>query len=278
MSDTPCIHLFIVASESDSIDSPCNSFLGDDLRAITSKKTLDRIMVDRESMIKSRAIVSEKEQQLRSRNEAHCMSLINKDESDGQSQRRQSSLEIKRTLDHQVQWKRTKASAMASQLQREEQEELRHLALLEQKARESAKGSKEKANKDGEELLNATRLRAKKSELRREEERKQNLLLLQHAGSLGLKKIQADLARKQVDKDASSEYANFLRKEALMEEEQGKALNRIRDAESSRITQLNDDKCMAESEMKRRWMEEVSAARHNLPALTQPRIPYHLFP
>lgn len=233
----------------------------DDLRAIDSKATLDRIMIDRELMIKSRAILKEEERQLRSQNEAHYMSLINKDESEGQSQRRQSSLEIKRTLDCQVQKKRTEDETAMTQRRHEEQDELRRLAHLEQKAQESARLAKEKASEDGEDMLNAMQQRARKAETRREEEKKQNLILLQHASSLGLERMRAERTRKQGDRDAAAEYVRFLQEEAKLEEEKEKALDVIREAESRRITQLNDNKLTAEAETKRRWRAQVDITR-----------------
>mmetsp|Transcript_7779 Transcript_7779/g.13995 ORF Transcript_7779/g.13995 Transcript_7779/m.13995 type:complete len:472 (+) Transcript_7779:388-1803(+) len=234
----------------------------DDLRAIDSKATLDRIMIDREMMIKSKRIIEEQEQQQRSQNEAHCMSLINnKDESDGQCQRRQSSLEIKRALDHQVQWKRTKAESMTKQLHHEEQEELRLLALLESQARESSKESMEKARRGGGEMLQETRLHAKEETRLRAKEREQNVILLQHALNMERRQIQVEQAKKEVGKEAASEYVQCLREEAKLDEKENAHVNRIRDAESERITKLNDDKLMAEAEMKRRWMEEVDITR-----------------
>ena len=62
----------------------------DDLRAFDSKATLDRIVKDRESMIEIRRITAE--ENASSQNDVDVMSLISRDESDEQSQRRRSNL------------------------------------------------------------------------------------------------------------------------------------------------------------------------------------------
>jgi len=231
----------------------------DDLRAIDSKATLDRIMIDRELMIQNKR--ANEAQQPKHPNEAHCMSLINKDESDGHSQRRQSSLEIKKALDHQVQWKRTKADSMTKQQQRDEEEELRQLALLEYQARVSSKESIDKAKRDGKEMLQETRARANERESRQDTEKKQNLILLQHALDMERRQIQAEQAKKDLGKGITSEHLRCLREERKLEEKENADVNRIRDAESERITKLNDDKMVAEAEMRRRWIEEVGITR-----------------
>jgi len=233
----------------------------DDLRAIDSKATLDRIVGDRESMIKSKRILEEQEQKQNSQNDANCMSLINKEDDDGQSQRRQSSIEVKRALDHQVQWKIAQAESIAKQTQRGEQEKLRHLAYLEQRAQESAKQAIEQAKRGGDEMLQETRLRAKQREAEQELEKKQNLILLQHALDSERRQIEQEQAKKELGKEFAQEYVQCLREQAKLEEKENAHANEIRDAESDRITRLNDEKIRAEAEMKRRWMGEVNITR-----------------
>ena len=232
----------------------------DDLRTIESTATLDRITADRAAMVQSRAVLKEKERQLRSQNEAEHMSLINKDESEEQARRRRASLDIKRTLDLQVERKKSEAETRAAQRQREEREELRRLARLEQEARDAARRSKDKATKDGEGLLSAMRLRAQNAEARGEEEKEQNLILLRHASTLGSKKERAEEVRKRADRDAAADYARFLQEEATLEEEKERTLDRIRAAETRRITQRNDEKLAANAEMKRQWRTQVRTA------------------
>ena len=230
----------------------------DDLRAFDSKATLDRIVKDRECMIRRR------DTEARNRvkqDESEAMSLIHKDESDDQSRRRRANLEFKMALDHQLEWKRSRAESISRQTQLEEREELRELAALEREAKEYAKESIEKARRDGEDLLRETRARAEVSESRQDMERKQNLILLQHALDNEQGQIQAEQAKKEVGKDLASEYIQCLRQQMKLEENESEHLNSIRKGELERLARVNDDKIATESDTRRRWMEDVDTSR-----------------
>ena len=151
----------------------------DDLRAFDSKATLDRIVKDRESMIEIRRITAE--ENASSQNDVDVMSLISRDESDEQSQRRRSNLEFKRALDHQVQWKNTRDESTTKQKQQEEQEQLQNLALLERQTRESAREKGERNRMRGRDMLHETRLRVRDEEEKEERQRTENRILLRHA-------------------------------------------------------------------------------------------------
>ncbi|KAL7547374.1 hypothetical protein ACHAWF_015266 [Thalassiosira exigua] len=231
----------------------------DDLRVFDSKATLDRIVKDRQSMIENNKL--DEARQGQSKNEVAAMSLITKDESDEQSQRRQSSLAFKTALDHQVEWKRSLAESTMKQTQREDQEELQMLAMLEKRAQEAAKIETEKAKMRGRDMLQETKVRAKNMEEQQRSGRGQNRLLLQHAIETEKQQIAAERAKKSVGKEAASEYVQCLQDQARLEEKENEHVNRIRDAELRRIAKANDDKIKAEAEMKRRWMEEMDITR-----------------
>ncbi|KAL7543917.1 hypothetical protein ACHAXR_013296 [Thalassiosira sp. AJA248-18] len=233
----------------------------DDLRAIESKSTLDRIVTDRERMIKIKRMNEEHQPPLQK--ETSAMSLINKDESHDHIQRRQSNLDFTRALEHQVQWKRSQVESMTMQKQHEEQAQLRHLAMLEKRAMESAKASVAQKYSCGQETLKETRLRATYAEERQRIEKSQNLLLLQHAldREQQQQQILAEKVKQEMGKGAASEYVQCLREEAKIEEKERENVNRIRDEELKHIAAQNDDKMHSEIEARRRWQEEVDITR-----------------
>lgn len=233
----------------------------DDIRGFDSAATLDRITKDRELMIKNKKIIEEQKQQRSPRNEIAATSLIQKDESVDHSQRKHDSLEIKRTLDHQVECKRSQAESLTRHTQLEEQEQLRQLAILEQQARERNTQSIEKARQGGDEILQKSRLRAKEREVRNDMERTQNLILLNHAMDIERKQIQAEQAKKEGGKEAATEYVQCIRHQAEFEEKENEHINRIRSTQQERLQKINDDKMLAEREMKRRWMADVDISR-----------------
>jgi len=223
----------------------------DELRAIDSKATLDRMRKDQEAMIKNKTVSVEQEPRF-------ATSLINKDESNEQARRRQASLEMKLALDRQVQWKKEQIEDMTRKRQLEEKEQLRQLATLEEKARQSGKEAIEEARKNGEKMQQDLRLRAMEREKRKAMELEQNRILLQHVLDTERNRIQMEQAKRHVGKDAASKEEWLRGEEAIKDEKVNDHIDETRKNQSDRLVKVNDDRMAAEADAKRRWMQEVS--------------------
>ncbi|KAL3788845.1 hypothetical protein ACHAW5_009202 [Stephanodiscus triporus] len=226
----------------------------DELRAIDSKATLDRMRKDQDAMIKNKTVSVEQEPRF-------ATSLINKDESNEQARRRQASLEMKLALDRQVQWKKEQIEDMTRKRQLEEKEQLRQLAMLEEKARQSGKEAIEEARKNGEKMQQDLRLRAMEREKRKAMELEQNRILLQHVLDTERNRIQMEQAQRHVGKDAASKEEWLRGEEAIKDEKVNDHIDETRKNQSDRLVKVNDDRMAAEADAKRRWMQEVDASR-----------------
>lgn len=170
----------------------------DDLRALESQATLDRIVKDREQQIIENK--RKKDSVALVQNESQC-SLINKDETLELSQRKKSSLDFRRALDQQVQWKASLAESAAQQKQEEEKGTLGHLANLEQQALFEQAQRLEQAKRKGQDLLQETMLRANDKDTNKVLQRQQNLLLLEHAMEIERQQIVAEEEKKAFGKE-----------------------------------------------------------------------------
>ena len=170
----------------------------DDLRALESQATLDRIVKDREQQIIENK--RKKDSVALVQNESQC-SLINKDETLELSQRKKSSLDFRRALDQQVQWKASLAESAAQQKQEEEKGTLGHLANLEQQALFEQAQRLEQAKRKGQDLLQETMLRANDKDTNKVLQRQQNLLLLEHAMEIERQQIAAEEEKKAFGKE-----------------------------------------------------------------------------
>ena len=225
----------------------------DELREFDSKATLDRVRKDQEAMTKNKRVSTEQEQP------RFATSLINKDESNEQAHRRQASFELKLALERQVEWKNAQVEDMKRKRQLEEKEQLRQLAMLEEKARQTEKGAIAKARRNGEEMLRDLRLREMEREKRKATELEQNRILLQHALDSERSRIQMEQAKKHVGKVAASKEVRSMRgEEATRDEKMNTRIDETRRNQSDRIAKISDDKMAAEADSKRRWMQEVS--------------------
>ena len=225
----------------------------DELREFDSKATLDRVRKDQEAMTKNKRVSAEQEQP------RFATSLINKDESNEQAHRRQASFELKLALERQVEWKNAQVEDMKRKRQLEEKEQLRQLAMLEEKARQTEKGAIAKARRNGEEMLRDLRLREMEREKRKATELEQNRILLQHALDSERSRIQMEQAKKHVGKVAASKEVRSMRgEEATRDEKMNTRIDETRRNQSDRIAKISDDKMAAEADSKRRWMQEVS--------------------
>jgi hypothetical protein len=223
----------------------------DELRAFDSKVTLDRVRRDQEAMIKNKKVGAEQEPRF-------ATSLINKDESNEQAHRRQASFELKLALERQVEWKKAQVEDMKMKRQLEEKEQLRQLAMLEEKARRAEKDAIEKARRNGEDMLRDLRLREIEREKRKATELEQNKILLQHALDSERNRIQMEKAKKQLGKVPAPKDECSRGEEATQDKMMNDHIDETRRNQSDRIAKISDDKMAAEAESKRRWMQEVS--------------------
>ena len=181
-------------------------------------------------MIKSKRKHEEELLASQSEGEDGAMCLISKDEDVEQSKRRQSSLEFKRALDHQVELRRKHVESVSERTQEEEQEQLRQLAILDRRAKESTQESLDKVHKQGQELLEDKEGRRQQLEKEQKCCKVQNMILLQHALDLERRQLQAEQIKRDQGKNAAFEYVQCLREQAKVEAENTEHVNRIRDA------------------------------------------------
>eukprot|EP00804_Cyclotella_cryptica_P023472 CCRYP_012132-RA/>CCRYP_012132-RA protein AED:0.30 eAED:0.30 QI:0/-1/0/1/-1/1/1/0/464 len=232
----------------------------DDLRAIDSKATLDRLTEDRKLIMKTKAALSQQDR-IDDCGTSHSTSFLQDGRDDGNDQRRQRNVETKQALDKQLQWKREQEAAVVAQRQREEEEQLRHLAHLEQKAKESQEKLMQKSKKEGEDMYKETLQRAEVRERRRRMERDRDFTLLQHALEIERNQIAAEKAKKEEGKDVATEYVQCLREQMKQEANERQQVNAIREEASEKIFKKNDEKLMADAARRRQWMEEVKVSR-----------------
>ena len=189
------------------------------------------------------------------------MTLMQQRENDESMLRIKSNLQTKEALDQQLQWKRAQIVSITAQIKQEEQEQLRHLALLEQQAKESQHALTEQAKQEGDDMLRETMQRAKQREDQRQIEKDRDWRLLQHALELERAQIKAENAKKEEGKEAASEYVYCLREQIKQEEKENQHVTAMRDEASEKIFQRNDEKMAAEAERRRQSMEEVKLSR-----------------
>ena len=231
----------------------------DDLRAIDSKATLDRLAEDRKFMLEAKK-ASMAQEKVRDECAGDSMSFL-QDRDDGESHRREINMRTKQALDQQLKWKREQQAFLADKRKREEEEQLRHLAYLEEKSREAQKAQLVKARKEGEdmhqEMLERSKLRAERSKL----ESDHDSILLRHALEKERSEIEMEKAKKEEGKEAAFEYVQCLREQLKEEAAERQNTNAIRDAASEAIFKKNDERLAAEAERRRQWVEEVKVSR-----------------
>ncbi len=230
----------------------------DDLRALNSKALLDRLTKDRELIIKNKKRISEEQPKCRDRNEnVVTPSLTAKDDGGNTEQKRQSSLEFRRALDHQIQWKRSNEAFLARSKQLQEQGELQQLALLQEQEIQSDRDLIDKAKRDGAKMLQEMNQRAKEHETRQVIERNQNRLLLQHVMEEERRQTQIEKAKKELGRECDSDFMQCHQEQAKEDERENDYIDRILNTEVERLTKLKDEKIAAEKESKRQWTKEV---------------------
>ncbi len=228
----------------------------DDLRALNSKAMLDRLTKDRELIIKNKKRISEEQQKCQGENVA-MPSMTDADDGGNTEQRRQSSLEYKRALDHQIQWKRSHAESLMRSKQLQEQEQLEQLAKLQELEKQSERELIEKAKQDSEEMLQEMQQRSKERETRQSIERNQNSILLQHVMEEERRQIQMEQAKKELGREIAFDFMQCLRDQAKEDERENDYIDRILTNEVEGLAKLSDEKIAAEMEYKRKWMKEV---------------------
>lgn len=232
----------------------------DELRALNSKAMLDRLTKDRELIIKNKKRISEEQQKYgrAPTEESSAMpSLSNQDRIGNSEQRRQSSVEFKKALDHQVQWKRSLAESLMRSKQLEEQKQLQQLAALQEQEKQSERELIDKAKRDGEEMLQQMKQRAKGRETRQTVEFNQNKLLLQHVMEEERRRIQMEQAKRELGKELASDFMQCLQDQEKEDKREIDYIDEILRIEVERLAKLNDEKIAADAESKRKWMKEV---------------------
>ena len=227
----------------------------DDLRALDSKETLDRLMQDRKLMIRTKTVSND------DTDSNQRMQLMQKRENDERRHQQQANLETKLALDQQLKWKRAQMTSLAAQIQYEEEEQLRQLSQLEQMARESEKIMIQRSKEEGEVMRKETMQRAREREERQRLEENHNSILLQHALELEKMKLQAEQAKKEEGKEAAAEYIHCLQEQQQQEEKEKQRIDNIRNEEFERIAKKNEEKEMSEAEERRQWVEDTNMSR-----------------
>jgi hypothetical protein len=229
----------------------------DDLRALNSKAMLDRLTKDRELIIKNKKRISEEQQKCQAENVV-VPSLTDENDGGTNERRRQLSLEYKRALDHQTQWKRSHAESLVISKQLQEKDQLDQLAKLQELEKQSGRELIEKAKEDGKEMLQEMQQRSKERETRQSIERNQNRILLQHVMEEERRQIQMEQAKKELGREIASDFMQCLKDQAKEDERENDYIDRILNNEVERWANLSDEKIAAEMEYKRQWMKEVS--------------------
>ena len=230
----------------------------DDLRAIDSKATLDRLAEDRKIMLEVKKAMLEKQKTEECVGES--MSFLHDREED-EEHRREINMRTKQALDQQLKWKREHQATLLAQKKYEEEQQLQRLAQLEKKSKEAHNELVRKAKKEGEDMYQQMLERSKLREERKKIESDHDLILLQHALEKEKHEIEAELAKKEEGKEAAFEYVQCLRAQLKEEVAEKQATNAIRDEASEKIFRKNDERLAAEAERRRQWMEEVKVSR-----------------
>lgn len=230
----------------------------DDLRAMDSKATLDRLAEDRRLMLEKNAAI----QQQKSEEEriGDSMSFL-QDRDEDENQRREINLRTKQALDQQLKLKKEHQAALLAQRKREEEGQLKQLARLEEKSKQAHKEQLEKAKKEGDDMYQAMLQRSKSRENRKKLESERDLILLQHALEKERHEIALEKAKKEEGKEAAFEYVQCLRAQLKDEAAERQQTNAIRDEASEKIFRKNDERLAAEAARRKQWMEEVKMSR-----------------
>ena len=231
----------------------------DDLRAMDSKATLDRLVQDRKIMVETKTAMMK---QRKETNECTNDTLaFLQDRDDENIQRREFNLKTKQALDQQLKWKREKQAALLAQRKCEEEEQLRNLANLDEKSKKAHKDKIYKAKKEGDEMYQEMLKRSKLKEEHRKLENDHNMILLQHALEKEQYDITLEKAKKEEDKGAALEYVQCLRAQLKEDAKRIQQTNAIRDEASKAMFRKNDEKLAAEAEQRKKWIEEVQVSR-----------------
>ena len=231
----------------------------DDLRAMDSKATLDRLVQDRKIMVETKTAMMK---QRKETNECTNDTLtFLQDRDDENIQRREFNLKTKQALDQQLKWKREKQAALLAQRKCEEEEQLRNLANLDEKSKKAHKEKIYKAKKEGDEMYQEMLKRSKLKEEHRKLENDHNMILLQHALEKEQYDITLEKAKKEEDKGAALEYVQCLRAQLKEDAKRIQQTNAIRDEASKAMFRKNDEKLAAEAERRKKWIEEVQVSR-----------------
>ncbi|KAL7515314.1 hypothetical protein ACHAXN_012779 [Cyclotella atomus] len=240
----------------------------DDLRAIDSKATLDRLAQDRKLMLESKKALMER-QKAEEVAVGDSMTFLQDRDDDDDNHRRETNM---RALDQQLKWKREHQAALLEQKKREEEEQLRHLAHLEEKSKEAHNQLLRKAKKEGDDMYQQMLQRSKQREERKKIESDRDLILLQHALEKERHQIEVERAKKEEGKEAAFEYVHCLREQLKEEAAEKRATNAIRDEASEKIFAKNDARLAAEAKRRKQWMEEVKLSRQEQIRLKQQEI------
>jgi len=223
-------------------------------RALRSKEMMNEIVV-------SRRRANNRAQNDNTDVHSGDMCILRNEECDEQVERRKSILETKRALDKQIELKRKQAAAAAAQTHREEQLQLRLLAKLDEEARETEIRASEKAKQEQKEVLEDTLQRIKGKQQRRELERYQDAVLLQHALDLERDAILAEKAKKHDGGKEAEEFIRCLQEQTQHEEIENEDANRIRSQQMAAIAKKKEDRLVAEAMERQRQIEQIKLSR-----------------
>lgn len=228
----------------------------DEMRALQSKEMLNQIVQERKHDTQRRPSGDD---------EKHFdfgdMCILRDEEVDIEQKHRENIIETRRALDKQIELKQKHAAATAAQKHLEEQEQMRLLSKLEEEARESERRASEKAKQEQKEVFEDTLQRTKEKQSRRELEKHQDAILLQHALDLEREAILAEKAKKHDGKAASEEFIRCLHEQTQCEEVENDNVNKIREQQMDRIAKKKEERLAAEEIERQTQLEQIKLSR-----------------
>ena len=228
----------------------------DEMRVLQSKEMLNQIVKDRKLDMLA---VSDTDDD--SNSNVGDMCILRNEECDLHSKHHESILQTRRALDKQIELKQKQAAAAAAQLHREEQEQMRLMSKMEGEARESERLASEKAKQEQKEVLEDTLQRANEKQARRELEKHQDAVLLQHALALERDAIREEEANKLDSKEASQEFIRCLQEQTQHHEVENETVNKIRSQQMDLIAKKKEDRMKAEQRERLRQQQQITLSR-----------------
>ncbi len=228
----------------------------DELRAMESKARTNRLVDDRrKSANRTQTGLYE--------DEFICQELgpITQRDEYEQVQRRKANLEMKRALDQQIEWKRSHMASVVAKNKMEEQEQLHNLAETERLAAERNKRLVEKAKEGGNAMKRETMDRAMQLEKWRQLEKKNDLILLQHALKQEQMQLNSEKSKREEGKEAGKEYMKCLQDQLKVDHEANLRINKIRNEEFEKIALAQEEKIGTQVEQRKQAIEGMKKSR-----------------